>query len=358
MTVQFIDGANIEALYDNATHMTVVGLACKGFLEDLNYDRVRIGDFCDQRGEGERLAALRRSKLFPHLRRGLLMHVSLLNPHCDYSNERAREEASVNPNCRVDLHASIEAFRVLSNDLNSVASDQSFKIEGSLEVHALASNPYFSYTHVVADGQADIVRVGFLLLQKRGVDCPAILVDDNEPLSLRAKASFLEHEARLPNDRVFSWDASGAQFHGEDYTQRGAYNVFFCYNHHDLDVVSNIAQRLYLRGLVPWMDQRLPGGSDWDASIRRAVNRSPCAAVFFGPSGVGYWQMRELQLIHERTNDQVVVIPVVLPKDEEGIEPSPVPETPFRMFQEIYVSRDGEEALTRLAAAIRRANGF
>jgi WD40 repeat protein/Flp pilus assembly protein TadD len=99
------------------------------------------------------------------------------------------------------------------------------------------------------------------------------------------------------------------------------YDVFLCHNQADKPAVEELADRLRAAGLNPWLDKAdLRRGVQWTAEVEKClVEESASCAVMIGPSGLGPWQKRELDLALDRqveagrTNSSFPVIPVLLP---------------------------------------------
>jgi hypothetical protein len=98
-------------------------------------------------------------------------------------------------------------------------------------------------------------------------------------------------------------------------------------------------------------------GQQWEVAIQKAILKCPAALIFFGRHGLGYWQVREIDLLlNRRREDQDFdIIPVILPG---GVVPPDLVGqiTPFNLVQ---VRGDrGLGYVGEIAQTIRRANGF
>jgi hypothetical protein len=357
MPVEFEDQPNVDAYYEEASQIANVGLACKAFFQHLC---PTYADDWPLPGRGDlemRLERLQRMKLFPPLKNGLSIEVNFVNPYCDYANERAREESQFNTRCREDLHRGIDALKCLADDLEQARDNPDLRIEGEVEVWLMRCNPYVSYTHIsFPDDRPDLLRVGFLLFQRRGAEGPAIRLNQQTQGIWEA---FHAHKASLSGKRdfLFSWRGNQVEFR-EEFPKLGGYNVFFSYNRQDLEEVTHVGAELYRRGLVHWQDTRaLVPGQQWEVAIQKAILKCPAALIFFGRHGLGYWQVREIDLLlNRRREDQDFdIIPVILPG---GVVPPDLVGqiTPFNLVQ---VRGDrGLGYVGEIAQTIRRANGF
>ncbi len=99
------------------------------------------------------------------------------------------------------------------------------------------------------------------------------------------------------------------------------YDVFLAYNSVDKPQVRAIAEELKGRGLKPWLDeeQMAPGDLSLEA-IQKASPQIKAVAICIGTTGLGKWQVRELQvLISQFVEKSSPVIPLLLP----GVERMP-----------------------------------
>jgi TIR domain len=355
--VEFEDAPNVDTYYEKASQIANVGLACKPFFEHLCPTYVDDWPLPGQDDLETRLQRLRKMKLFAPLKNGLSIEVNFVNPYCDYANERAREESQFNTRCREDLHRGIDALKCLAGDLEQARSTGDFKIKGEVEVWLMRCNPYVSYTQIsFADGRPDLLRVGFLLFQRRGADGPAIRLNQQTQGIWEA---FHTHKASLRGRRdfLFSWRGDRVDFR-EEFPKPGGYNAFFSYNRQDAEEVARVGAELYRRGLVYWQDTRaLVPGQQWEGAIQKAIVKCPAALVFFGRHGLGYWQVREIDLLlnRKREDQDFEIIPVIL---RGGVVPPDLVNqiTPFNL---VHVrDKGGLGHIGELAQVIRRANGF
>ncbi|MBI3272739.1 MAG: TIR domain-containing protein [Planctomycetes bacterium] len=95
----------------------------------------------------------------------------------------------------------------------------------------------------------------------------------------------------------------------------GRFDVFLCHNSDDKAEVKRIAERLKLRGLLPWLDEwEIRPGTLWQEALERQITGIRSVAVFVGHSGIGPWQDLELlAFIREFVKRGCPVIPVLLP---------------------------------------------
>ncbi|MCP3956246.1 MAG: TIR domain-containing protein [bacterium] len=92
------------------------------------------------------------------------------------------------------------------------------------------------------------------------------------------------------------------------------FDVFLCHNSEDKAAISEIAEKLEMRGIRPWLDVReLRPGLPWQRSLEGQITNIASAAVFIGSSGVGPWQKLELEaFLLQFVKQQRPVIPVLL----------------------------------------------
>jgi hypothetical protein len=101
----------------------------------------------------------------------------------------------------------------------------------------------------------------------------------------------------------------------EQKRSEGCFDVFLCYHSADGSAVKSIAERLRKAGVLPWLDVwELPPGRDWQALVEEQISKVQSAAIFFGASGRGPWQNREVRVLLEQfVEAQTPIIPVLLP---------------------------------------------
>ena len=94
-------------------------------------------------------------------------------------------------------------------------------------------------------------------------------------------------------------------------------HVFLSHHRGDLDIVSEIGQRLQTTQDIPvWLDSwDLLGGDPWQEKLEKALRQSRACVVFWGPHGAGRWQSEEMRIVlAQRVRDPTYrVIPVLLP---------------------------------------------
>jgi hypothetical protein len=357
MKIEFEDQPAIETYYEEASDMAIVGLACKGFLSTLCPTYADDWPLAGRDTFEARLARLRSTRIFAALRDGLRIEANFVNPYCDYANERAREESQFNPGCREDLHRGLAALECLAHDLERAHEGHEFQIGGHVEVWLMRCNPYVAYTHVsFRDDRPDLMRVGFLLFQRMGVDAPAIRLGQNAKGIWEA---FHTHKGSLSGKRdfLFKWSGNRVEFR-KDFPKSGGYNVFFSYNREDFGKVTHIGEELYRRGLVHWQDTRsLAPGQQWEGAVQTAIVKCPAALVFFGPHGLGYWQVREIDLLLDRAKEDrgSRIIPVVLPG---GTIPGDLTGEIARFNMVNVGDMEDRSYIDEIAQAVRKANGF
>ncbi|MCP3963543.1 MAG: TIR domain-containing protein [bacterium] len=96
---------------------------------------------------------------------------------------------------------------------------------------------------------------------------------------------------------------------------RQRFDVFVSYNSNDLESVSNIADGLERREVLPWLAGReLDPGEVWQKTVASMIKSIDCAVFCLGPHGVEGWQEMELHALNEqRAQRNLRVIPVILP---------------------------------------------
>jgi hypothetical protein len=101
-----------------------------------------------------------------------------------------------------------------------------------------------------------------------------------------------------------------------------AVDVFLSYSRADAAAVHRVQARLAEAGLQTFLDrEQLPAGQPWLPRLERGIARAGAAAIFLGPTGLGTWQQREVQLALDRQAEEerqglsFPVIPVLLSRD-------------------------------------------
>jgi eukaryotic-like serine/threonine-protein kinase len=92
------------------------------------------------------------------------------------------------------------------------------------------------------------------------------------------------------------------------------FDVFLCHNSEDKPAVREIAQQLVREGIKPWLDEReIRPGTSWQTALEQQIGFIKSAAVFVGDSGIGPWQLPEIQaFLNQFVKRACPVIPVVL----------------------------------------------
>jgi hypothetical protein len=92
------------------------------------------------------------------------------------------------------------------------------------------------------------------------------------------------------------------------------FDVFLCHNSEDKPAVRDIAQQLVKKGIKPWLDEReIRPGTSWQTALEQQIGFIRSAAVFVGDSGIGPWQLPEIQaFLNQFVKRACPVIPVVL----------------------------------------------
>ena len=157
-----------------------------------------------------------------------------------------------------------------------------------------------------------------------------------------------------------------ARFEGRDGTdfesvnkaiEASRYDVFISHTSSDKPAVEEIVLRLVEKGLLVFFDrQQFTEGTDWLTKVEAALAASSTVAIFIGPSGLGHWQSKELQIALERRSAGHTgmnrIVPVFLP----GAEPDTV-RLPLILralnWVDFRKSLDEPAAFERLVANIR-----
>jgi hypothetical protein len=97
------------------------------------------------------------------------------------------------------------------------------------------------------------------------------------------------------------------------------YDVFLSYTRADAAAAEKLRTRLAETGLRAFLDRyALPAGQPWQPQLEAALAGCRALVVLLGPSGLGGWQQREIQLGVDRqatagTTAPFSLIPVLLP---------------------------------------------
>ncbi len=134
-------------------------------------------------------------------------------------------------------------------------------------------------------------------------------------------------------------------------TEQNQFDVFLAHNSADKPQVRIIANKLKELGLKTWIDEeRIAAGELFQVVIQRAFPQIKSAAIFIGLTGLGKWQLVELQaLISQFVDRGIPVIPVLLPRVDK------IPDELFFLKQFNWVSFDDVEddyALFKLQCGI------
>jgi hypothetical protein len=99
-----------------------------------------------------------------------------------------------------------------------------------------------------------------------------------------------------------------------DVSKAEIFDVFLCHNGEDKPAVRDIAQQLVKEGIKPWLDEReIRPGTSWQTALEQQIGIIKSAAVFVGDSGIGPWQLPEIQaFLNQFVKRACPVIPVVL----------------------------------------------
>ena len=93
------------------------------------------------------------------------------------------------------------------------------------------------------------------------------------------------------------------------------FDVFCTHNSHDKNLVEIIAGKLRRRNIRSWIDkQQILGGQSSQTRIQEIIPKVKSAAIFIGESGLGNWQIEEIQLLLDQCKlSGKPLIPVLLP---------------------------------------------
>lgn len=104
------------------------------------------------------------------------------------------------------------------------------------------------------------------------------------------------------------------------------FDVFLCHNSEDKGVVTEIANKLRLRGINPWLDiWNLRPGTDLQDALGEEIEKIQTVAVFIGSAGIGLWQRQEIKFfIREFIERDCLVFPVMLESAPDELELPPL----------------------------------
>ena len=130
-----------------------------------------------------------------------------------------------------------------------------------------------------------------------------------------------------------------------------AFDVFLAHSSPEKPLVEQLAYRLKLLKLKPWLDiWNVRPGCLFQEEIEAAIPMTKAIAVFYGKSGIGPWENLELRLaITQFVKRKLPVIPVLLPGAPQD------PEWPLflREFGSVtFRTEDDKEAFDRLVWGI------
>src|SRR5215212_4226179 len=136
------------------------------------------------------------------------------------------------------------------------------------------------------------------------------------------------------------------------------YDVFLSYTRADAATAETLRARLAETGLRAFLDRyALPAGQSWQPQLEAALAGCRALVILLGPSGLGTWQHREIQLGLDRqaTAEKAApfpVIPVLLP----GLQEDNIPLGRFlglNTWIDLRQGLDEPEALQRLLAGVQ-----
>ncbi|ASC73465.1 GUN4 domain containing transcriptional regulator [Halomicronema hongdechloris C2206] len=93
------------------------------------------------------------------------------------------------------------------------------------------------------------------------------------------------------------------------------FDVFLAHSSKDKRLIRQIYRQLKARGIRPWLDEEeIAPGTRFADEIQQAIGQIKSAAVCIGQSGLGRWQVLELEAFIRRCVERDIrVIPVLLP---------------------------------------------
>lgn len=98
------------------------------------------------------------------------------------------------------------------------------------------------------------------------------------------------------------------------------FDAFLSYNREDRYLVKQIANELDNVGIKVWFDESsLKGGQKWPQALAQYITDSRFTIVFLGPSGIGNWQTKEINMALDMNvkHGSPDIIPVILPNVKE-----------------------------------------
>lgn len=132
--------------------------------------------------------------------------------------------------------------------------------------------------------------------------------------------AFLDRHVDLWVSTVMEYEEGGVP--GEDTVLDWAggpelpdHEVFLCYRRRDRIFAASLCTRLKAAGIPVWMDDiKLEPGDHFQQVIERALERSRTVVICVGPSGLGDFQQREVNVALKLESEGALkVIPVILP---------------------------------------------
>ncbi len=99
----------------------------------------------------------------------------------------------------------------------------------------------------------------------------------------------------------------------------GRYDVFLCHNSEDKATVTQMAERLRRRGILPWLEERESRlGTPWQETLAQHIGRIVSMAIFTSPNGIGPWQDPELMVFIRQFMEQSCPMVLLIPSELEG----------------------------------------
>ena len=141
-------------------------------------------------------------------------------------------------------------------------------------------------------------------------DTQISILDKEEGLTpvQRSVVQEMDRSADAQRDR----SAAASKLQGKIAT--GDFDVFLCHHGIDKSDVKKVGEKLKEQGILPWLDEwELRPGIPWQRLLEERIENIKSAAVFVDKSGIGPWQLLELEaFLREFVNRGCPVIPVLL----------------------------------------------
>ena len=201
-----LENSFYETHYSNAVTIDILGIANKGFMENL-YPGYANHEF-------ELNDSLFNKPLFKRLQAtsGFFVTVLFLDPSSKYAKDRNREPD--NGRTIQDLEKIVDALnnirRAYENE--KLENKDAWKVKGSLEFKMFRENPHTSIfrTRREDDPEKSIMVVGLLPKNMTGDQCPSVIIHrDPDHIDLFDSYSHHLQEIRRASQTFLCWDHRG-----------------------------------------------------------------------------------------------------------------------------------------------------